>query len=113
MTLQDLRKSNNTPDVICLSETFLKQGSEQYATLSKYHMISSFSRQQPRGGTCVFVAQNLEAKDMTFICENALEKSFECCGVEVPFNNLIILCLYRTPASNPEIIYTKFRCSNV
>lgn len=32
--------------------------------------------------------------------KHATEKVFECCAVEIPSNNLIIICLYRTPNSN-------------
>lgn len=103
LTLADLKQSKNTPDVICLSETFLKSGHEHCFSLTNYELASFYSRPNKRGGVCILVLKGLNYKKNISIARHAKSNVFECCAVEFPHNNLIIICLYRTPTSDVNI----------
>ncbi|CAG4940354.1 unnamed protein product [Colias eurytheme] len=51
LTLQELHEMHNEPDIICLSETFIKQGYENYLKIHGYVNSASFCRDQQRGGS--------------------------------------------------------------
>lgn len=99
LTLVDLRKTT-TPDIICLSETFFKSGHETNFKLSNYELVSFFSRTKKRGGVCILVRKGLEYKNKTNLLKHAVVSVFECCAIEIPNNNITIICLYRTPTSD-------------
>lgn len=100
LTLANLNDSNSLPDVICLSETFLKSGHENNFKLSNYELAAFFSRQKKRGGVCILVKTGLNYKKNTNVSKRAVSEVFECCAVDFPDNNLIVICVYRTPTSN-------------
>lgn len=97
--LDDLQNSNNVPDVLCLTETFLRAGHESSFKLNDYDMAASFSRENKRGGVCILVRKGLEYKNKSMI-KHSIVRVFECCAIEIPSSNLIIICVYRTPTSD-------------
>lgn len=92
---------NNPIDIICLSETFIKQGDESNLYLKNFKLVSNFSREnQKRGGVCILLRKNLDMKPVKICKDMAIEKSFECCGVEIPLLNCLVICVYRIPNAN-------------
>lgn len=59
ITLEELHKNGNYPDVICLSETFLKTEYGKYLKISNYQLATTFCRDKRRGGTCILVKRNI------------------------------------------------------
>lgn len=108
LTLADFNVSNDKPDVVCLSETFLKSGHENSFRLSNYELAAFYSRHKKRGGVCILVKTGLSYKKNTIVDRHAVSMLFECCGVDFPDQNLTIICLYRTPTSNVENFLNKF-----
>lgn len=85
-------------DVICLSETFLKRGTETNLILNSYLTSTSYSRiNQRRGGVCILLKETLIYKVIKI---DSSPHSFEGCAVELVEFGVIVLCVYRTPASN-------------
>lgn len=101
LTLRELREQENEPDVICLSETFLKAGYENYLKLYNYTLAASFCRDKQRGGTCILLKNNIPYKELIIVKKHSIAKIFECCGIEVLAHKLIIISVYRIPSSDP------------
>lgn len=109
LTITDLSAKLGNIDFICLSETFMKKGSECNLLLPGYKIASCFSRQdQRRGGTCILIKNEFDYTPLLHITNQfACPYSFECCGVELKNYNLIIICVYRIPNSNVDIFFEK------
>lgn len=88
-------------DVLCLTETFLRDDNAETLQLPNYKIATYFSRQKKsRGGVCIYVKKSINFKKIDWISEISIETHFECCGLEIPETNWYIICLYRTPNSN-------------
>lgn len=112
LSLLDLLDDNKYPDIICFTETFIQKGHEHIIKLSNYETISIYSRSnnQKRGGVCILAKKGITTNKIFFLDELSLDSSFECCGVEVPSQNLIIICVYRVPRSDTYIFFEKLDC---
>lgn len=97
VTLDELSECYRDIDIICLTETFIKSGSENNLQLPNYELAESYSRDSKRGGVCILCKNNLEYKKLPYIKEMSIENYFECCGIEVPEHKCIIICIYRVP----------------
>lgn len=90
--------------IICLSETFLRRGTEANLRLVNYTLAASYCRQhQRRGGTCILLKNGIEYKATLNL--KPQDYSFECCGVELLDYNLHVICIYRTPDSPIETFF--------
>lgn len=107
ITIQELKEANNDPDVICLSETFVKKGYENYVKICNYQLATNYCREKQRGGTCILVKMGLLYKELSFVKNYAIQNTFEACGIEIINNKLIVICVYRTPQSDPNLFLTK------
>lgn len=107
ITLEELKESSNEPDIICFTETFLKSGHETYVKLNNYEIATSFCRDKSRGGSCIFVKKDLVFTDLTFLKKHASQNLFEICGIEVPSIKSAIICVYRTPTTDPTLFLKK------
>lgn len=104
ITLNEMLNSGKRIDVLCLSESFLKKGDENNLKICNFKLASSFSRcKQKRGGSCILVKKNLYFKQLQICKDLSIEKVFECCGVEIPDHNLVVINIYRVP----KYIYEK------
>ena len=108
LTLSELSQSIGQIDFICLTETFMKKGSESNLRLPGYKLSSFFSRQeQRRGGSCILVNRDLDYIPLKIVEELACLYCFECSGIELTYFNLIVICIYRTPKSNVHVFLDK------
>jgi exonuclease III len=101
----DLKEKNTDVDVLCITETFVKKGEENFLNLQNFKLASSYSREKKRGGTCILLKKSLDFDDLTSINHLIKEKVFEVCGVKIKVLNIIVVCLYRTPDSNIECFF--------
>lgn len=109
ITLEELSKEGKKFDILCLSETFVKAGSEKNISISGYQLATSFSRKkQKRGGVCILYTNDRTFQELTMLKEFSEELVFECCGIEIPSIKCIVICLYRTPSSNVSEFLKKF-----
>lgn len=82
-------------DVICLCETLIKKGTEQLLKLPGYKLISFYSRNEKRGGTCILVKKHIECKKLDLLRDFSCNYDFECSGIDIKYLNMIIICIYR------------------
>lgn len=86
-------------DIICLSETFIKRGSESNLKIRNYKLVSSYSRDnERRGGTCILLKNEVDYINLDIT--TPVKYDFEYCATELVNYGLIIVCIYRTPSSN-------------
>lgn len=95
------------PEVICLSETFIEKDCESLIHIFGYTLAASYcrSKKQKRGGVCILIKSGITFKEVKFLEDHSIDNVFECCGVEIPNQNLFILCVYRTPTSNCALFF--------
>lgn len=105
LSLQDLCNSIGRIDVVCLTETFLKQGSESNLKLDSYRLVSYFSREnQRRGGSCILVKSDIESQPINNLIDS-IPRHFEMCAAKIMHGNIIVVCIYRTPDSDVQIFF--------
>lgn len=105
--ISELVKENREPDIICLSETFIKRGNESNIKVHNYTTATCFSRDRKRGGVCILVKLGTTYKEIGSLKKFSEIHTFECCGIEILKYNAAIICLYRTPTSNVSIFFDK------
>lgn len=105
--IDELSKENREPDIICISETFIKKGSEANIKVHNYKLATSFSRGKSRGGVCILAKLGITYKEIETLKRSAIVNTFECCGIEVPKYNAAIICIYRTPNSMASVFLDK------
>lgn len=83
--------------VPCFSETFLKTSHYDFVHLDS--LVNSYCRKDKRrGGTCVFVKNNIYFCKLDCFDHIALEKYFECCGIKKRRLNLTLIAVLRPPS---------------
>lgn len=92
-----MSNKNQELDILCFSETFVKQGAENNIKLNNYKLAASFCRETSRGGTCILVQKLLEANAVSIPTGIAIKFFFECCGIEIIGLNTLVFCIYRIP----------------
>lgn len=108
VALEQLKKQQKNVDVICFTETFIKEGSQSNIVLSDYKLGACFCRKNhKRGGSCILVKNYLSFKVLS-VLGLAAPYVFELCGIELLNYNTYILCVYRTPTSDPTLFLEKF-----
>lgn len=117
LSIRDLEITNNrTIDVICLTEHFIPSGEECNLHIPGYTLAESYTRKKlkskkvnsKRGGCCILLRHNLDFKRLDYIKSCSERYTFECCGVLLPFENIIIICVYRVPElSNIDIFFDR------
>lgn len=84
-------------DIVCISETFMKKGTESNLVLQNYKLVSSFSSpKQRRGGTCILVKKELECQPIRGL-PTPIMYTFEFCAIEIVTLNIYVICIYRIP----------------
>lgn len=92
----------SSPDIICISEHWLKVDEIACLKVDGYILASYFCRSEYfRGGVCIFCKAFIKYKVIN-VSKFCTEKCFEMCGIEINFNNCnyIILAVYRSPLAN-------------
>lgn len=103
--LSDFSEQNMPIDILCLSETFLKSGTEQNVRLRSFKLAAVFSRKNTkRGGVCILTKHNIVSKNLNSYV-TSIEKHFECCAIEIPLHKIVVICIYRTPDSDINIFF--------
>lgn len=90
----------NFPEVICLSEVWLKEEELKLAKLVFYKLTDYFCRKDCKGGgTAIYISQFLDYKNKKIKIAKKSEKLFEYSCVDIYIDNLKIniTCIYRSP----------------
>lgn len=95
-------------DVLCFSETFMKESESNLLFINGYKLVSFFSRKYYKaGGVCIYIKNSLNCNKLDWLTEISLEKHFECCGIHIPDLNYTIVCIYRPPKSEISVFLQK------
>jgi hypothetical protein len=63
-------------------------------------LVNTFCRKETkRGGSCIFVREELNIKEVLRTQELMSEKVFEICIIDIPDLRLTLACIYRSPQS--------------
>lgn len=93
-------------DCLCLTEHFVQSGEESNLNLTGFNLAAYYTRNRlkqnnvnRKGGCCIYISKGLEFIELQYVKAFAVRAGFECCGILLPFENLIIICIYRIPQS--------------
>lgn len=98
ITINDIKEYSN-PDVICLTETFLKTNDTLNAKLPNYVLAAYYCRKKRRGGSCIFIKRGIQFEQLNSFGNISVANYIECCSIIVPCSKTIIISIYR-PSSN-------------
>lgn len=107
VTLSELKNDVN-PDVLCFSETFVKNGEEKNINIHNYELAAHYSRNKKRGGTCILVKKGLSYNQLNTCNAISANFHFECCSIKIPNHNIIIICVYRSSTATKKRHYELF-----
>jgi hypothetical protein len=69
--------------------------------LDQYSLGSKFCRTTKKGGgSCIFVRDSLQTKQVRYLSDIGKEKIFELSAVELLDIKMVIVCIYRSPESD-------------
>lgn len=93
---------NKPYNVVCLTETWIRNDQKGIITVRRYEFSSTFCRQNHRGGgTAILTRTGLNCKKLPDITNLSIEYVVECCAIEIKSPKLIIILVYR-PDRNIE-----------
>lgn len=96
-------------NVIAATETWVKNSEEHRLKLKNYKLASCFARSNSlHGGSCIFVHNTLQFKELDHLKQKSIELVIECSAVEILNPKIIIINIYRppNPANMEEFINT-------
>lgn len=98
------------PDILCLTEHWLKESEIVSAHINGYCLASSWCRTQMlHGGSCIYVREGLDCRDLIPIRHLSVEGHVEFSAIELAERNSIVLCVYRPSTSDQlDIFYSRF-----
>ena len=97
------------PDILCVSEHWMDSVSINNLCLDGFSVVSSFSRLEGRfGGTAVFVGDHLSASPVD-VSSFSVDFIFECSAVSLFKDELLLVCVYRTPSSDASSFFDRLR----
>jgi hypothetical protein len=106
--MEALLLDKNIP-IACVSETWISENQKELVTIDNYDFAASFNRSQRQGGgVAMLLQQNIEFTERKDISILSIEFIFECCAVEIPKENILLINIYR-PDRDVE---TFFDCLN-
>jgi hypothetical protein len=96
-----LATEHSNINILCFTEHWLSNIQLKILNIDGFRMISSFSRSHSAsGGSCIFIRNTIEMKDVNYLRDLGKEKVFEISAIELPDNSTIIACIYRSPDSD-------------
>lgn len=97
----ELFLSERRIDVLCLCEHSLRAEEILSTTIEGFSLASAFSRTiYARGGAAIYVAKDLEFKEIDSIIDLSVEKEAEFCCAYVRKFGLYIISIYRSPSGD-------------
>jgi exonuclease III len=106
---EDLLNSES-PDLICVSEHFLKEECITSIKVHGYTCASAFCRKTSiKGGVCIFVKNNISFKVLK-VSKYCVEKKCEIVAITINVlnNQIIVIGVYRPPSNEIDVFFDKF-----
>lgn len=96
----------NNLEIICIAEHWLDPNELKLVTPSTYILVSHFCRKiKHRGGSAIFIKNNLSFKELPDISKMALEEIFELSTCYVNELSTLFVCIYRNPINANRQIF--------
>jgi hypothetical protein len=84
--------------VVCLTEHWLSEEQISIIKFNEFKYVNKFCRNEAkRGGSCTFVRQELNIKEVPYMQELMSEKVLEISIVDIPELRWTLACIYRSP----------------
>ena len=100
-----IQNSLHDVDIIGLTEHWLNENEMDYYNLPRYTLISKYCRRtKNNGGSCIFVKNSIKAKMVKLFDNLMQDEHFEASLVELVDLKLVVICIYRNPSSNIQIL---------
>jgi hypothetical protein len=100
-------------EVLCLSEHWMREEYIKFISVYEFKLTSNFSRSKSiHGGTCIYVKNYLQTREVNYIKGISKEKDFEMSAVEILHYDLIVACVSRSPDGDFFHILKKPRISD-
>jgi hypothetical protein len=88
-------------DVLCFAEHWLSMDQISLINVDQYSLRNKFCRTTKKGGgSCIFVRNFLQTKQVRYLSEIGQEKVFELSAVELLDIKIVIVCICRSPESD-------------
>lgn len=101
MNSLDIFLSDLKPNVISLTEHWLRISQVLSVNMSDYEMASCYSRSlKIHGGSCILLKKGVPYTELVCLKQKSKELIFECSSVELSMQNIIIINLYRSPSGD-------------
>jgi hypothetical protein len=96
-----LMVDNLNVNILCFTEHWLLEAQMKAIHINYFRLVSNFSRNgSTSGGSCIFVRNNIENKEVEYLKRLRKEKTFEISAVELSDIDTILTCIYRSPDSD-------------
>lgn len=90
------------PNIVCITEHWLTGNESYFTSLDGYKLITAYTRKTlQKGGSCIFA--NVETESLDSIVKLNNEGNFECAGVMVRAEKIIIISIYRSTNGSVDI----------
>lgn len=92
------------PNILCLSEHWLRYEEEEYVKVEGYSMITCLSRRTAtHGGVCILSDNTYAFEEVAWVKERSIECQIECVCAHNKQLRVVVLCIYRTNLGNFNI----------
>jgi len=96
-----LATDHSNINILCFTEHWLSDVQLQVLNIDRFRLVSNFSRSQgASGGSCIFVRNTIETKDVNYLRNLGKEGVFEVSATELFTTNTILACICRSPDSD-------------
>jgi len=96
-----LATDHSNINILCFTEHWLAEVQLQVSNIDGFRLVSNFSRSHSAsGGSCIFVRNTIETKDVNYLRNLGKEGVFEVSATELFTTNTILACIYRSPDSD-------------
>ena len=102
--LEELLFQTNEPDIVLLSETWLKDGEERFIDIKNYKYEGVVRKHKKGGGVGILIKNKIKYRVRTDLNANSQDNSFEHFFIEVKGTryNIIAGSIYRPPNTDIE-----------
>ena len=111
--LDTLISDLKNPDIIIISETWLKKGEENFIKIKGYKFEGMPREHKKGGGVGILIKKGLIYREMTSLNKNNVDPTFEHFYLELKGdrNNIILGSIYRLPNTNLDKFMTEYKNS--
>jgi hypothetical protein len=89
-----LYTSPQSLDILCFTEHWLAEDQLVSLEIYKFKLVSKFCRNMcKKGGSCIFVNNELSTRKVTFLNDLCCEKHFEISVVEIVEFKWLLICI--------------------